>query len=168
MKIRLAKMKFRRWALLAYTLCELLVAVALLSIIFVSLYGGMASGFALTQAARENLRATQILVERTEGIRLFNWDQLVYSNWVPSQFTNWYYPMTNNGESPGIMYVGTMTRTRNPTLNPATTYGNSLCAVVTRVNWTSAGTPRSRSLTTYVAQNGVQNYVFNSTNYITP
>jgi type II secretory pathway pseudopilin PulG len=168
MKIDFKSKKRGRLGQVAYTLVEMAVGTALLGIAFVSLYGGMSSGFAVTQVSRENLRATQILLERMEGIRLYNWNQLVYSNWIPSTFTNWYYPLTNPGESQGIMYTGEMTITRNPTLNPAATgYSDSLCAVTTTVNWTSANVPRSRSLTTYVARNGIQNYVFNNTNYIT-
>jgi len=148
----------------AYSLIEVLVAVSLLSILFVSLYGGMSSGFAITRVSRENLRATQILIERMEGIRLYNWNQLLYSNWIPTTFTNWYYPLCSNGESPGIMYSGKMEITPNPTLTPVTTYSPRLASVTATVNWTSAGVPRTRSLTTYVAKNGIQNYIFNGTN----
>jgi hypothetical protein len=153
---------------MAWTLAEVAVGSALLAIVFVALYGGMSQSFSLTQCSRENLRATQILLERMEGIRLYNWNQLVYSNWVPAAFTNWYYPLANPGESAGIPYTGTMTLTLNPSLTPATTYGDKMCAVSTTVNWVSAGVPRTRSLTTYVARNGIQNYVYNNTNYITP
>jgi prepilin-type N-terminal cleavage/methylation domain-containing protein len=151
---------------LAYTLIEVLVAASLLGILFVSLYGGMSSGFAITRVSRENLRATQILLERMEGIRLYNWNQLVYSNWVPTIFTNWYYPMTNAGELPGIMYTGRMRIIHNPALNPPVTYSDDMAAVIATVNWTSAGIPRTRTMTTYVGRYGVQNYVYNSTNYI--
>src|SRR5512145_1777779 len=108
MRIKLAHRLSARARQLAYTLAEVAVTSALMGVLFVALYGGMSSGFAITQVSRENLRATQILLERMEGIRLFNWNQLVYSNWVPSVFTNYYYPITDPGESPGIMYVGSM------------------------------------------------------------
>ncbi|HEY5915397.1 MAG TPA: hypothetical protein VJA21_32845 [Verrucomicrobiae bacterium] len=153
---------------IAYTLAEVMIATALLAIVGVALYGGMSSGFAITQASRENLRATQILVERMEGIRLYNWNQLVYSNWIPQRFTNWYYPLTKPGESPGIMYLGEMHFQPNPTLNPTVTYGPYMCEVSATVNWTSGGVPRSRTLTTYAARDGVQNYVYTSTNYLAP
>ncbi len=168
MRIRLASSaKATAWYL-AYTIAEMAIGTALLAIVFVSLYGGMSSGFALTQVSRENLRATQILLERMEGIRLYNWNQLVYSNWIPTRFTNYYYPLTNAGESPGIMYIGTMSVVTSPALNPPTTYGAYLASVNATVSWVSAGVPRTRSLTTYVSKNGIQNYVFNNTNYITP
>ena len=166
MKIAPAQNRKSLSARLAYTLVEVMVAVSLLGIVFVALFGGMSSGFALTRASRENLRATQILLERMEGIRLYNWNQLLYSNWIPAQFTNYYYPLTTNGELPGIMYVGNMEVVRDPPVNPVTAYSGKLCAVTATVQWTSGGIPRTRSLTTYVAQNGIQNYVYNSTNYL--
>jgi hypothetical protein len=164
MKITLGQTKLR-FRQIAYTLAEVMVACALLSVLFVALYGGMSSGFALTQVSRENLRATQILLERMEGVRLYNWNQLVYSNWIPATFTNWYYPMTNANESPGIAYVGRMRILPNPTLTPATTYSSKMCAVFAEVNWVSAGVPRRRTMTTYVARNGIQNYIYNNTNF---
>ncbi len=169
MKIRLSSKVQARSSQIAYTLAEVMIATALLAILVVSLYGGMSSGFALTQASRENLRATQILLERMEGIRLYNWNQLVYSNWgVPGSFTSWYYPMTNRNESPGIMYAGRISLKRNPALSPGVCYLTNLCLVTVSVNWNSGGVPRSRSLSTYVSRNGVQNYVYNSTNYNVP
>ncbi|HWQ93550.1 MAG TPA: hypothetical protein VN673_17940 [Clostridia bacterium] len=144
---------------LAYSIAETMVGVSLMGILFVSLYGGMSSGFALTQVARENLRATQILLERMEGVRLYNWNQLAYSNWIPTTFTNWYYPLTNAGESPGIMYQGTMA-IKQAAMNPSATYSANLREVEVTVNWESAGIPRSRTLSTYVSLNGVQNYVY--------
>jgi prepilin-type N-terminal cleavage/methylation domain-containing protein len=81
----------------AFTLVEVMIAVAILGIMFVALYGGMSSGFAVTQLARENLRATQIMLERMEGIRLYNWEQVVYSNMVPTTFVAHYYPLASNG-----------------------------------------------------------------------
>jgi len=30
-----------------------------------------------------------------EGIRLYNWDQLTASNWIPGNFTNYYYPLAS-------------------------------------------------------------------------
>src|SRR5713226_7153106 len=83
---------------LAFTLAEVVVAMAVMAVMFVSLYGGITTGFAVTQLARENLRGTQIILEKMEGIRLYNWNQLVYSNMIPSSFTNYYYPLASNGQ----------------------------------------------------------------------
>src|SRR6266542_6587845 len=93
---------------LAFALSEVLVSVALMAIVFVSLYAGMSSGFAVTKLSRENLRATQIMLERLEGIRLYNWNQLCYSNMIPPTFSSYFYPAITNGQSKGISYQGTI------------------------------------------------------------
>ncbi len=165
MKMRLTKKATPRLNQIAFTLVEAMIATALLAILGISLYGGMSSGFALTQASRENLRATQILVERMEGIRLYNWNQVVYSNWIPSQFTESYYPLTKAGESAGITYTGTMSLASCPLPGE---YAQWLRTLTITLNWTSGGVPRARTLTTFVARDGVQNYVYNSTNYLAP
>jgi hypothetical protein len=156
---RLTRSSVRRQ--LAYAMIEVLMGVAIMGVMFVSLYGGMSSGFALTQLARENLRGTQIMLERMEGIRLYNWNQLVFSNMVPTTFTNYYYPLATNGESKGIVYYGTMTIT-NQGLNPSVTYSDLVRTIVVSINWTNSMIPRSRSMSTIVAKNGIQNYVYNN------
>src|SRR5580765_3820955 len=165
MKFKQVARRNPRLRKLAYTLVEVVVCVALIVILFVSLYGGMSTGFALTQASRENLRATQIMLEYMEGIRLYNWDQLVASNWIPVYFTNWYYPFAASNESQGIPYYGTVMVSTNPTMTPTAAYSTNMAAVVVTVNWTNFnGSPHTRQMTTYVARNGMQNYVFASTN----
>jgi hypothetical protein len=156
---RLTRSSVRRQ--LAYAMIEVLMGVAIMGVMFVSLYGGMSSGFAVTQLARENLRGTQIMLERMEGIRLYNWNQLVFSNMVPTTFTNYYYPLATNGESKGIVYYGTMTIT-NQGLNPSVTYSDLVRTIVVSINWTNSMIPRSRSMSTIVAKNGIQNYVYNN------
>src|SRR5580765_8176934 len=156
MKFKQVARRNPRLRQLAYTLVEVVVCVGLIVIVFVSLYGGMSTGFAVTQASRENLRATQIMLQYMEGIRLFNWDQLVYSNWVPSTFVDWYYPLTNaNNTSLGIPYYGTVTITTNPVMSPTAAYSVNMAQVSVNVTWTNAnGYPRTRSMSTYVARNG--------------
>jgi type II secretory pathway pseudopilin PulG len=151
---------------LAYTLVEVAIGVAIVGITFVSLYAGMSGGFAVTQLSRENLRATQIILERMEGVRLYNWDQLTTSNalypgYLPTTFTNYYYPLATNGESKGIAYAGSMVIT-NADLTPYATYGGNMRKVSVTVNWESGGVPRSRTMTTYQSRNGMQNYVYNN------
>ena len=58
------------------------------------------------------------------------------------------------------MYSGSMVVT-NRSL-PSTSYSSDMRAVTVTLTWTSAGVPRSRTLTTFVARNGLQNYIFNN------
>jgi Tfp pilus assembly protein PilV len=155
-----------RRAAAAYTLAEVMMAVLLVSIGFVSLYAGMFSGFAFTKVARENLRATQIMLERMEGIRLYNWEQLTLSNWIPTTFTSYYYPLTNGGESRGIPYSGKFTITNISFPSPAPTYASNMRLISVQVWWTnSLGTNqvvRTRQMQTYVGRIGLQSYIYNN------
>ena len=146
----------------AYTVVETLVAVVILAIMLVSLYGGFTSGFAVVQVARENLRATQIMVQRIETLRLYNWEQVRNtSNFLKPAFTNWYDP---SDTSKGTVYVGFVT-TNAPAVGLAA-YTNNMRAVTVTVYWTNHihgnNTPlvRTRQMQTYVARYGMQSYLY--------
>jgi prepilin-type N-terminal cleavage/methylation domain-containing protein len=145
-----------------FTLAEVVIAVGILGVSFVSLYAGMSAGFSMTQISRENLRATQIMVEKMEGIRLFNWNQLTVLKMVPTEFTTPYYPNARQGQSGGTTYSGTISITDLPSMQftPAKSYDDNLRVVTVEVNWMSGNIQRSRSMSTLVSKNGLQNYVF--------
>jgi len=161
MRIKLNKDKKRRNAE-GFTLAEVVVAVGVLAISFVSLYAGMSAGFAMTRVSRENLRATQIMVEKMEGIRLFNWNQVTASNMIPSTFTERYYPGVAKGQASGITYTGTVTIVPPATLDfyPPRAYDKNMRVVSVEVRWRSGEVPRSRRMSTLVSKNGLQNYVY--------
>jgi hypothetical protein len=150
----------------AFSLIEAVVGATMVTILFVSLYAGMSEGFAVTKVARENLRATQIMLERMEGIRLYNWDQLVSSNMIPLNFTSYYYPLASAGQSHGIPYVGTFAISNVNFPSPAPSYANDMRLITVRIWWTnSLGTSqvaRSRQMQSLVGRLGVQNYVYNN------
>lgn len=169
MRINATTVTAFRTTLRAFSLLEVLVGMVIMVIAVVSLYAGISSCVSLTKAAREDLRATQIMLERMEGIRLYNWDQLVYSNMIPTTFRTSYYPVAMSGQSTGITYYGTMTISSNLTLNPPASYAANMRAITVTVFWTNFyGTDmtdkivRSRTMTTYAARDGIQNYVYNN------
>jgi hypothetical protein len=145
----------------ASTFIETLVGTSIMAIMFASLYTAMSSGFSMVSVARENLRATQIMLNRMEGLRLYNWNQLVYSNMIPTTFTENFYPLGSSGNT-GITYYATMSIT-NLTLDPPATYDAGMMRQVTvQVRWTSGGIERTRQMSTYVSEYGVQNYLYNN------
>src|SRR5438445_5990691 len=101
----------------AYTLAEVMVGVAIMSVMFLTLYLGFTQGFGVVQASRENLRATQILQQYSELIRLYTWDQLTNGTTIQHPFTtNWtFYPLGASG-SQGVTYTATMTIAAAPIL----------------------------------------------------
>src|SRR5947199_1931740 len=101
----------------AYTLPEVMMGILIMSIMFVTLYAGFTQGFGVVQASRENLRATQILQQQAEVIRLYTWDQLTNGT-IPSDTTWTFYPMGAPG-SKGVTYTGKIQVTAAPMVDEA-------------------------------------------------
>lgn len=148
----------------AYALSELVVAIAILGIIAVSLTAGLSSGFNIVRLARENLRASQILVQRMEDYRLYSWDQLTNSTVVAATFLDYFYPAGTNSQSAGTTYFGTVSNTI-PTSFPAA-YRTNMRALTVTVFWTNYPSKpstnilvHSRQMQTLVARYGMQNFV---------
>jgi prepilin-type N-terminal cleavage/methylation domain-containing protein len=144
---------------LAFTLAEVMVAVVIMSIAFVSLYAGIFFCFGVTRSEREDLRATQVMLHRMEGFRLFNWDQITNTTLNPANFVERYIPGFGTNPASGISYTGTVS-VGAVTLDPPASYTNMMKQITVTVNWSSGRVLRSRSMTTYVSRNGIQNYIF--------
>lgn len=141
----------------AFTLLEVVVSMAVIGVVFVSLYSALASGISVTKMTRENLRATQILLEKAETFRLYSWDQITTDTWVPTKFTNTYYPAAVSTNSKGTVYTGTIDISK-PSL--AVNYKDDMRQVDITLNWKTGSLNRSRTMTVYVARNGMQNYIY--------
>ena len=128
----------------------------LLAVMAVTLYMAIAQGFAVAEVARENLRATQILQEKMETIRLYSWDQVNQPGFIPSAFTN-YYDTSGSSGNKGLVYEGTVLVTNAPIKE---SYAGNLRWVNIQVTWTSSNIRRQRSMQTYVSLYGLQNYVY--------
>lgn len=139
----------------AFTLVEVLVTVAIIGTSFVSLYSGISMGFAIVNVARENLRATQVLQEKMETFRLYNWDQINTSGFIPATFAEPFYP--KNPTNSGIVYTGTAVVTNAPITE---SYSNDLRMVVLSVRWTSGNVVRQREMRTFISRYGLQNYLY--------
>lgn len=122
----------------------------------VALLSAISSGMLTMQMARENVRATQIMLEKTETLRLYSWDQLNTTNFVVTTFTEKYDPNSTNG-SQGIVYTGTVAIASVPM---TTAYSDEMKQVTISLNWMTGNLSRNRSFTTFVARNGLQNYIY--------
>lgn len=143
----------------AFTLIEVIVGVALMAILSATLYAGLSYGFAEIRLSREEERATQVLAERMEVVRLLSWDQLVnLPGYVPTNFTDSYSVLNpSNAPSNAFIYSGTVLVT-NPPLSE--TYTSDLRMVQITLKWTSGNQTHKRAMTTYVSRYGLQNYVY--------
>jgi type II secretory pathway pseudopilin PulG len=151
----------------AWTMAEVMVTVVVVAIVFVSLFAGFGYGFSTIRATREDLRATQILTQKIEGIRLCTWDQL--NNQCPTNFQDSYVALGSTNS--GLTYYGTISKTRNPNLPVG--YRTNVLLVTVTVTWTTpaAGAhdpaiSHTRSMQTQSALYGLQNYLYGVTNSI--
>ena len=145
----------------SFTLAEVLVAVLIVSIGVVSLYTGVSSGFALVKLAREDLRATQIMLQRMEAVRLYTWSQVNDATFISTNNYAYYDPagQTNGSGSGGMVYT---VKTAISTDTPAANYGPAMRRVTVQVSWLSGNISRRREVSTFVARYGMQNYIYNT------
>ena len=140
-----------------FTLVEVMVSLSVLGFMVISLYAGISSGFAVIKIARENLRATQILQERMEVLRLIKWADVLAPGFIPTTFTAPYFANDPTNTTTGtFVYTGTVTVTNTPL---SETYATNMRMIQIDLNWTSGNTMRSRQMTTYVSQRGLQKYL---------
>jgi hypothetical protein len=147
----------------AHSLPEAIIAALLVGTMLISLYAGFSTGFSLVRSSQEELRATQIILERMEGIRLCTWTQLQDTNrYLRPTFTEYFNPSGQTNQSTGLIYTGQVT-TNRPTAIPASVfYRTNMLQVTVKVYWTNrfAGQEilRSKQMQTYVSRYGMQNY----------
>jgi len=133
-------------------MAEAIVAMAILGIMVIALYAGITSSFFTLRLAREDARATQIMLEKMEVIRLCTWEQINSNNFIPTSFTTFYYPAATNG----LAYTGTVTITNTPF---SLEYTGDMKLITVQISWVTQGLARNRKISTYFSRYGVQNYL---------
>jgi len=140
----------------AFTIGEVVVSLVIISIGAAALIGCISYGFFVTQLTRENQRATQIMLERAEAIRLCSWDQVRSSGFIPPTFTD-YYDGTATNDARGAVYQGTVEIIPFPF---AASYAADLRQLKLTVQWQTGRISHSRTNITNIAKDGIQNYVY--------
>jgi prepilin-type N-terminal cleavage/methylation domain-containing protein len=171
MKLKADRRPKQGKAIAAFTLIEVMISMAVVAMMFVSLYAGISQGLAVIATARENMRATQIMIEKIELLRLYSWDQMNTPGYIPTAFAERLMPSTTTNSSTtaasidalatpggvGTIFVGTIQ------LGPAPVndgYTNAMRMATLTVNWTNGNIRRARSMQTLVAQRGIHDYVY--------
>lgn len=142
----------------AFTLMDALFAVLISGMMFTAMYAGLAFGFTTIKMARENTRATQIMLEHMEICRLYKWQDLTntatFLNTNP--FPVYYYSV--GGTNTSLQYTVRVSLASVPLM---TSYASDMRKLTVRLDWGAIGTTnRTRIMSTYVARNGLQNYVW--------
>ena len=153
---------------MAFTLVEVMVAVFILGVAMLSLYAGFASGFMLVNSAREELRASQILTQKAEAIRLCTWSSLTN---CPISFSETYDlasgPGAGNNVAGGTLFVGTVTTNAASSIPDTCAYKSNMCMATVTLYWTNTygkqTVVHTRTLKTLVARYGIQNYIWGTT-----
>jgi hypothetical protein len=137
---------------------ETIVAILISGVLLPPLFTGLAYAVSSVQGVRENLRATQIVVQRMEAIRLAPYKTLQDPVAYPTNSTEYYSPSGQGSGKGGTAYTVTYNWTAAPTTLPPS-YRTNMMLVTVTASWTSGNAPRSRSMQSYVARYGIQRYV---------
>ncbi|MFO1514206.1 MAG: hypothetical protein U1F83_15045 [Verrucomicrobiota bacterium] len=145
-----------------HSLPEAVIAVSLVGVMFISLYAGFSSGFAILRAARENIRATEILNQQTERLRLLNWNQVLdASHFLPPTFVEPLNPEDPAASPDGAVFQGTI-ETTTPADWPAA-YRDRARLITITITWTNSTGSKPivnrRLVQTCIARYGMQSYV---------
>ena len=155
MKLRQIIGSQKQRALSAFSMVEATIGLAILATVGGALMTGITSGYFTMTMTRENLRATQIILEKVETVRLCNWDQIT-TNFIKSPLTNYYDPNSLTANR-GIKYIVSTIITNVPF---TAGYSTNMRQVIVRVDWTTGQMPRSRTYSTFVARDGLQPYIY--------
>ena len=147
---------------------ESLFAISISGIFFASLFAGLNSGMFAVNSTREQLRSTQIIADKFETLRLYSWDQITTTGFIPTSFTTSFQPeiesdyeeeeteQTSRGGTESV-YYGTITIEDGPS---SVTYTDDIKLVTIELRWESGARWVTNSVSTLVSRHGVQNYVY--------
>lgn len=136
-----------------FTLVEVLFAMAIIGILIVTMYAAIANSASWVRVCQENETVTQILSEKMDTIRLYNWDQINSNGFVLTNFTVGIDPLQTNSRP---YYTGTVVIVQAPI---SETYKTDLRQVTVNVSWVSGSRPQTRSMSSFVTSYGLQSYV---------
>ena len=141
-----------------FALVEVLTGMLILGVVVAAVYATLGAAFNTSSMSRDNLRATQILIEAMEVVRLHSWDELQDPNFGPKQFTSYADPSgATNATGRGTLFLGTMELAPGP---EDVQYRDDMRTVIIDLSWKTGRLQRHRHLVTYVTRNGLQNYIY--------
>lgn len=132
---------------------EVMISMGVVGILIITLYTAIAGSTSMVRDCQENERVTQILSDKLDTIRLYNWTQIQSGSFIPTNFVLGIDPAVTNSRS---YYTGRVNIVQQPITE---SYGSNMVQVTVSVNWVSGSRPQHRSMTTYVAKYGLQSYI---------
>jgi prepilin-type N-terminal cleavage/methylation domain-containing protein len=144
----------------AFSLVEVSAAMALVGITLIAMLGSLNWVVSCVQWTREGARATQLMEEKLDTLRLYSWDQLNTPGFISTNFVATFSTLENGAAmayGSGLIYTGTVTIGSSP-LTEA--YGSQVKLVTVSLRWNSGHRPRLAQMSTFVAQYGMQSFVY--------
>lgn len=145
-----------------FTFAETLIAGAVAAFVAVALYGAVSLSYTVMEITRDDLRATQITMQKMEAIRLFTWSQVQDTNYLKPTFVEYFDPAGVAGGSAGSVYRGFVSATIPTNVPPA--YQTNMRTITVTVYWTNYNSRKAivhcREMQSHVAKNGMQNYIW--------
>lgn len=144
----------------AFSLVEAVVGMGLLGLVCVALFSGLFNSTFSVHLARENLRATQIMTEKLDTIRLYSWKQLTNETYIRERFSAPLFPPDPLSPPPTnslAMYEGAIFIESAPI---SEAYGKDLRLVTVELNWKTGRLQRNRSMSTLVSRYGTYKYIY--------
>ncbi len=143
-----------------YTLAQVLVAAATIGFLAGLLYGVVGPGLGIIRCAGQNLRATQILMQRAESLRLFTAREVCDpSKYHQPLFVAPHDPGLGTSQQDGVQYAGYvsadgLSSTQNIHMRPVTLtlYWTNYCGTKPIVHM--------RQVPTRLARNGMPKYIW--------
>ena len=141
-----------------FSLVEAVVGLALLALVCMALFSGLCNSTFSVQLARENLRATQLMAEMLDTIRLYSWKQITNDTYIVDTFDRPLFPPDPvTGKTNSAVYKGTIY------VDPAPIkefYAKDMRLVTVELKWKTGNLERSRSASTLVSRYGIHTYVY--------
>jgi prepilin-type N-terminal cleavage/methylation domain-containing protein len=141
-----------------FTLIEVIASVAVLGIAFAALLTGLAWNVSTVKFARETVRATQIMEDKLDTLRLYSWDQITTPGFITNQFYASFSP--SSALSPnalGITYTGRITIATAPL---SESYRTNMLLITIDLDWSSSPEVWHAQMSTFVSKYGLQGYVY--------
>src|SRR5687768_4008665 len=142
-----------------FSLVEAVVGMALLGLVCMALFSGLCNSTFSVHLTRENLRATQIMTEKLDTIRLYSWKQLTNETYIKEGFTALLHPpdllspsRTNSAVYQGAIYIESAPISE--------VYGKDMRLVTVELKWKTGGLERTRSMSTLVSRYGTYKYIY--------
>jgi Tfp pilus assembly protein PilE len=142
-----------------FTLVETVIAVLVATVMLTALYACFACGWSLIKITDQDLRATQIVLQRMERVRLCNFTQVKDTGLNPSTSLEYYDPKDQPNGGGGVAYTVTYSNATPAAGSLPEAYRTNMLLVTVGASWTNGTKAYNRSMQTFVARDGMQPYI---------